>query len=240
MENKRNLKIRITILYIVYFAALLGGVIYNTGPQFVRGAKLGFEASGRMFDTTNDDILRLSNIYIDIPTTTNIEVDALALEDDKNTTVTVLGSQFNFIVSQDANKDETDMSDAIFSSVGGSSAIYFGSLMLMGLSIAIIVLLFMIIHSLHRSVKNDLPLNKKCVWYTRFIGMILIITDILSAWSRWAMAKGVAKVLEGSEFTADTTFTLNYYTLLLAVLVIFTAEVFSIGSQLGEEQKLTI
>ena len=50
----------------------------------------------------------------------------------------------------------------------------------------------------------------------------------------------VTKILEGSSLAVNTAFTLNYWNVLIAILVIFTAEVFAIGSKLGEEQKLTI
>ena len=40
--------------------------------------------------------------------------------------------------------------------------------------------------------------------------------------------------------TVDVSFPLSYWILLMGVLMLFMAEVFAIGTRLGEEQKLTI
>ena len=239
MENKRNLRVRITILYIVYFATLLGGVIYNSGPAFVRGAKLGGKANDALFESINTDVLRSSNIYIDVPSVSGKAIDSFEVDDDKNTSVTMIASRCDILVTQDAG-DDISIFDIIFSSIGGSAALYIGSLAIMAMYIIIFVLIFMTIHSLHKSVRHDLPLSPKCVWYTRAIGLLLIVINVLDSWGQWIMSNGAAKYLDGTDFTVNTQFTLNYYAIMMAVLIIFTAEIFSIGSKLGEDQKLTI
>lgn len=239
MQNKKNLKRKITVLYIVYFAALLGGIVYNTAPAFKQGARLGLEVSKNIMQNIDNDVIRSSHLYLGIHATQNHDIAEFDKNDDRNTSVTVSASNFDVLVSQDAD-DDSSLFDMTFSAIGGSAFIYFGSLAIMALYITIFVLTFLILHSLHRSVKRDMPLDKKCVWYTRSIGIILIVTDLLDAWGQWFMRKEAAGILAGSEFIVDTSFPLNYYKLLLAVLVIFTAEIFAIGSQLGEDQKLTI
>ena len=47
-------------------------------------------------------------------------------------------------------------------------------------------------------------------------------------------------LLEGSPLQVAASFPLNYWNIVMAILVLFSAEVFSIGSRLSEEQKLTI
>ena len=239
MENKRNLKVRISILYIIYFAALIGGIIYNTAPEFIRGAQMGFRVSENMIESIDDEVMRRAYIYINVPVTESHDIASIELHDRANSSATLTASRFNILVSQDVT-DDVSFLDLIFSSIGGSAALYIGSMAVMAFYIVIIVFIFLILHSLRRSVKHDLPLDKRCVWYTRLIGAILIVINIINSWGEWVMANGAAKYLEGSEFTVNTSFTLNYYMLLLAVLVIFTAEIFAIGSQLGEEQKFTI
>ena len=239
MENKQNLRLRITILYIVYFAALLGGIIYNTGPAFKRGAKLGLETSTSLTSSWLDGgSMRSSIIYIGVPTD-NITVNATQLDDERNTSVTLMAPKFDVVISQDADQNAS-LWDMTFVSVGGSIWVYLASLAMLGLYIVVFILIFFIIHSLRNSIRNDAPLAKKCVWYIRIIGLIIIVVDFIDAWAQWTMSCGAAPYLEAAGFAVDTSFTLNYYTLLLACLVIFSAEIFSIGSKLGEEQKLTI
>lgn len=239
MGNKRNLKVRITILYIVYFAALFGGVIYNTAPEFKRGARLGVEVSKNMMKSLDDEVMRSSYLYLGVHTNDNHDIATFDKDDNRNTSVTVTSSNFHVLVSQDADSD-TSIFDITFRTIGGSAFLYFSALAIMALYIAIFGLTFLILRLLRRSIKNDLPLDKKCVGYTRAIGLILIAIEILDAWGQWIMNRGAAHLLAGTEFTVNTSFTLNYYILLLAVLVIFTAEILAIGSKLGEDQKLTI
>ena len=241
MKNKQNLRIRITILYCVYFAALLGGIIYNSGADFKRGPKLGMSMANDNIASylDEDDVQRASKLYIGVKTVDGNNKISLDLGDDKNTEITMTAPRYDIIVTQDY-EGELSFSDVVFNAVGGSAAIYFASLAISVLYIAVIVLIFLILNSLHRSIKRDMPLASKCVWYTRAIGLLLIIINLLDAWGGWAMSNGAAQYFAGTEYTVDTSFPLNYYNIMLAVLVIFTAEIFSIGSKLGEEQKLTI
>lgn len=239
MSNKKNLRTRIVILYVVYFATLLGGIICTSGPAFKRGARLGVQISDTFAESLDDETLRASHIYIDVPTADTHPIESLELGDSRNTSVTMMTHNLDIIVSQDATKD-MPISQFTFHAIGNSVALYVSSMVIMLLYIAVFVLIFIIIRSLHRSSRSDSPLSPKCVGYTRAIGVIIMVIEIINSWGQWTMSKGAAEVLKGTAYTVDTTFTLNYYTLLLAALVIFTAEIFSIGSQLGEEQKLTI
>ena len=54
------------------------------------------------------------------------------------------------------------------------------------------------------------------------------------------MNSRAAELLAGSEYTVDTAFHLSYSTIIIGILIIFAAEVFAIGRNLSEEQKLTI
>ncbi len=240
MHNKRSLKIRIMLLYVIYFAALVAGLVFNVMPNFRRGADLGFDVSQNMMQSWSDDrIMRQSRVYIDIPANRNDEYLTFDLDDDKATSISILASRFNVLVTQNADKDQS-MSELVMSSVGGSTYVYLLSLLILILYIAIFVFIFLIIHSLRKSLNNDTPLDNICTWYTRIIGILIIVASLCSAASQWYMNNEAAKLLADSEFTVNTSFPLNYWNILIAILVIFTAEVFSIGSRLGEEQKLTI
>ncbi|MBP3482266.1 MAG: DUF2975 domain-containing protein [Alistipes sp.] len=240
MHNKRSLKIRIMLLYVIYFAVLVAGFIFNVMPNFRRGADLGFDVSHNMMQSWSDDrIMRQSRVYIDIPANRNDEYLTFDLDDDKATSISILASRFNVLVTQNADKDQS-MSELVMSSVGGSTYVYLLSLLILILYIAIFAFIFLIIHSLRKSLNDDTPLDNICTWYTRIIGILIIVASLCSAASQWYMNNEAAKLLADSEFTVNTSFPLNYWNILIAILVIFTAEVFSIGSRLGEEQKLTI
>ena len=54
------------------------------------------------------------------------------------------------------------------------------------------------------------------------------------------MKSRAAELLAGTDIGVDTTFTVSYSTIIMGILIIFTAEVFAVGQNLSEEQKLTI
>ena len=48
------------------------------------------------------------------------------------------------------------------------------------------------------------------------------------------------RLLEGTSFEVVQTFPLSYWNVIVGILFLFMAEVLSLGTQLSEEQKLTI
>ena len=78
-----------------------------------------------------------------------------------------------------------------------------------------------------------LPLAKLSIF-------VLIGSEVLEGLIGWCMRTGAAEALKGSALTVDVSFPLSYWNLLMGVLMLFMAEVFAIGTRLGEEQKLTI
>ena len=239
MHSKRSLKIRILVIYVVYFIALIAGFAYNVMPAFRHGANMGENVSGEMLAEWFSGNHRLSKIFIGVPTLKPAEYISQELGDDRQTTVTAYASKFDIVVSQEAEEGQP-LTQAVMNVVGGSSMVYLLSLVLMVIYIAVFVFIFLIIHSLRKSVSNDAPLDNRCTWYTRIIGILILAATVGDAVGQWYMSNEAAKILEGSSLAVNTAFTLNYWNVLIAILVIFTAEVFAIGSNLGEEQKLTI
>ncbi len=239
MQTKRSLKIRLMTIYVVYFVALIAGFAYNVMPALRHGANMGQNVSTEMMDGWFNGNHRLSKIFIGIPTLEPKEYASQELGDDRQTTVTAYASKFDIIVSQEADEGQP-LTQAVMNVVGGSSMVYLLSLVLMVIYIAVFVFIFLIIHSLRKSVSSDSPLENRCTWYTRIIGILILAATIGDAVGQWYMNRQAADILAGTDLVVNTAFTLNYWNVLIAILVIFTAEVFAIGSKLGEEQKLTI
>ena len=127
-----------------------------------------------------------------------------------------------------------------FSSVGGHPWMY-ALLMLSGLSfIAIVVLMFLIIHSLRRSIREERTLEQRNVWLLRTIGALTILAELFQDIVNWRMAHRAAELLSGSDYAVDTMFHVSYTNIIMGILILFAAEVFAIGRNLSEEQRLTI
>jgi len=106
--------------------------------------------------------------------------------------------------------------------------------------LTIIALMFLIINSVRRSIREERTLDKRNVWYLRAIGGLAIATELMDGLVVWTMNRRAAELLAGSQYTVDTAFHLSYSTIIIGILIIFAAEVFAIGQNLSEEQKLTI
>ena len=108
------------------------------------------------------------------------------------------------------------------------------------LYLGIIVLMFVIIHSLRRSIREERTLDKRNVWYLRTIGLLTILAELISDTVNWAMNSRAAELLAGSGYTVNTGFHISYAMIIMGILILFAAEVFAIGQNLSEEQKYTI
>ena len=56
----------------------------------------------------------------------------------------------------------------------------------------------------------------------------------------WLMSRRAAEVLTDTAYTVDTAFRFDYSVLVMGILLLFAAEVFKIGRDISEEQRLTI
>ena len=127
-----------------------------------------------------------------------------------------------------------------FRSVGGSAWLYALVMLVPLLYLGIIVLMFVIIHSLRRSIREERTLDKRNVWYLRTIGLLTILAELISDTVNWAMNSRAAELLAGSGYTVNTEFRISYAMIIMGILILFAAEVFAVGQNLSEEQKYTI
>ena len=94
--------------------------------------------------------------------------------------------------------------------------------------LAIIVLRFMIIHSLRRSIREERTLDRRNVWYLRTIGLLTIAVELIGNIVDWIMNRRAAVLLADSGFTVDTSIHISYLMIIMGILILFTAEVFAI------------
>ena len=100
--------------------------------------------------------------------------------------------------------------------------------------------MFVIIHSLRRSIREERPLDRRNVRYLRMIGFLTIATELLEDLLGWIMNTRAAELLAGTGYSVDTSFHVSYTLIIMGILILFAAEVFAVGQNLSEEQKLTI
>lgn len=106
--------------------------------------------------------------------------------------------------------------------------------------LSILILVALIINILRKSVRDEQPLPGRIIIYTRAVGFLLILAEVCAGFGVYIYHCTARTLLEGSPLQVAASFPLNYWNIVMAILVLFSAEVFSIGSRLSEEQKLTI
>lgn len=238
MQNKKSLLQRLLVIYITFFIVLVASIAHGILPNFSRGAAEGAELGNDIAEKWKSGVPRMIYMLGDIRVTgqpeTAVEIAAGAGR----------GNQSQRPQTRPGRRAERPGAHPRWGwhSVrsAGSAWLYALVLLCPLLYLAIIVLMFVIIHSLRRSIREERTLDKRNVWYLRAIGMLTIVTELISDTVDWVMNSRAAELLAGSGYTVDAGFHVSYAMIIMGILILFAAEVFAIGQNLSEEQKLTI
>lgn len=228
MQNKKRLYKHLIIIYILYFIVLVSGFMLNTIPSFTSGLSAGIAMAEQEVDSGNKHAyfvttdLRNPSGYIEVE----------GLPENVDTYLARL-----YVRVSDSGAFTLDNAFRVQADNGYAYLL----LIVSGFSfLAVIVLIALMINSLRKSIRDEQPLRHNNIWRTRLIGILLIVTELANALVLYINQCKAVELLEGTPYEALTQFPLNYWNLIIGVLFLFMAEVFAIGTQLSEEQKLTI
>ena len=230
MKSKKTILRRITTLYVVFFVVIAFGIVrtvsrfsgedFNTGRNDARR----MVAAARMADGRNVELMYDLRVAT---STTGFDIPIYRNAADS--------------VTMYARPSLLDL-EAVMpagSSAFNSYSIVYGLLAMMTYA-AIFVILFVIIGSLRKSIRNDDVFRKSNIALTRAIGILLIAASLLFSLMSWLEARAAAPYFAGSPYAINTAFPFNFGEIIMGVLIFIIAEIFSISSTLSEEQKLTI
>ncbi|MEG1699716.1 MAG: DUF2975 domain-containing protein [Alistipes sp.] len=229
MQNKKRLQKHLLTIYIIYFVALVISFAASFVPEFSRGWRDADQTIA--LDMANGN-QRTYHVCAPIQQTerANFAIEGLP------TTVTPSINELNMQVSV---SEPYTFSNA-FRVIANNGWAYVLT-MIMGLSyLAILVLIALIINSIRKSIRDEQPLRHSNIMRTRAIAILLIATEVSDALTKYIQNIEATRLLEGTSFEVVSLFPMNYWNIIVAILFFFMAEVFSIGTQLSEEQKLTI
>lgn len=229
MQNKKRLHKHLLLIYIIYFTALIVGFAASFVPDFSRGWR---DAQNTLEIEIPHGGVR--SYYVSAPVvrkaTEPIEVDGLA-----GGIVPVI-SRLDLRVQV----DEPYTLGNAFKVMANNKYCYL-LMVITGLSyLAILVLIALIINSLRKSIRDEQPLRHSNIKRTRAIGILILAAELSEALMKYINNNEAARLLEGTSFEVIGTFPLNYWNVIVGILFLFMAEVLSLGTQLSEEQKLTI
>lgn len=238
MQNKKTFLRRLLVIYITFFMVLATGLALEILPGFSQGYNEGGEIGTDIAANWLSGKPRMIYMLENIPIAEGPEALASGTASNPETKIDIRIRRIGMTVEQEA--PGASMLTLAFRSLGGSGWIYASIMLCMAAYLTIVVLMVLIIRSLRGSIREERTLDKRNVWYLRAIGGLAIATELLDDLVARAMNLRAAELLAGSGYTVDTTFHVSYSTIIMGILILFAAEVFAIGQNLSEEQKLTI
>ena len=221
MQNKKRLHRHLLLIYIIYFAALIVGFAASFVPDFSRGWR---DAQ----DTLEIEIPQggIRSYYVSEP----VVIEGLPASIEPTISRIDLRVQV----------DEAYTLGNAFKVMGNNVYCYL-LMVITGLSyLTILVLIALIINSLRKSIRDEQPLRHSNILRTRAIGILILVAELSEALMKYISNTEAARLLEGTSFEVVGTFPLSYWNVIVGILFLFMAEVLSLGTQLSEEQKLTI
>lgn len=239
MQNKKSLLQRLLVIYVTFFIVLVASLAHSVLPNFTKGYAEGARMGHDMLRNIESGTPRMIYMLAGIPVERGPEFEiGHGSADDPSRSIRGRVTQIALTVGEDA--PGISVYGMAFRSIGGKVWMY--GCMMLGkcFFIAIIVLMFLIIRSLRRSIREERTLDRRNDTMLRAIGGLTILTEVLNDLVAWSMARRAAELLAGSDYLIDTGLRISYTTLIMGILIIFAAEVFAIGQNLSEEQRLTI
>ncbi|MDR2937209.1 MAG: DUF2975 domain-containing protein [Rikenellaceae bacterium] len=108
------------------------------------------------------------------------------------------------------------------------------------LYLGVFVVMLVILVELRKSARTNNVFSRNAITLTRMIGAMLITASILGDTGNYIRNNYAARFFEGSDFVIANGFPITFKEIIMGVVVLFIAEIFAIGYDLTEEQKLTI
>lgn len=105
--------------------------------------------------------------------------------------------------------------------------------------VIILIILFIIILSIRKSVLRGNVFNRNNINSTRAIGILLIVSSLLFDMARYLEVAGIRDLLTGTSWQVVWE-GIKFPHIITGLLILFIAEIFIIGYNMTEEQKLTI
>ncbi|MDE6624021.1 MAG: DUF2975 domain-containing protein [Alistipes sp.] len=228
MQNKRKLHKHLLLIYIIYCAALTVGFLASFVPGFSRGWQSAQSSMAR------EELQGKRTYYVSAQLLNDGRGDLPIAGLSENVAADIDRLQLHVSVPEEYTPGN------IFKVLANSSWAYL-MLAVSGCSyLAIFVLIALIINSLRKSIRDEQPIRHSNIARTRAIGILILAAELCQATMQYINNREAAELLAGTSYEVALCFPIDYWNLIDVILFLFMAEVFSIGTQLSEEQKLTI
>lgn len=241
-KQKKSLRRHLLFIYIGYFVALAIGFVHSFVPNVSSSWNAGWNAASEDIQMQEKHGIDQRTYFLtarlkESPQAAPLQANVQDTIETRYASV-VAEAEYTSVNLYVKTSEDSDPELVSHLNKANYSLLLFIPALLAKLSILILVAL--IINILRKSVRDEQLLPKRIIVYTRIVAVLLILSEIFTALGTYIYHHAAQMLLEGSALQVDSVFPLNYWNIFMAILVLFSAEVFSIGSQLSEEQKLTI
>lgn len=218
---------RLHLIYIGYFVVLILAFMQSFMPMFSRAVQAGIDLANE-----HNHPLYLVAVQPELFSLPWAEIPASCEG------VRLNGTLYEGFVSLSVDAVQQPVLDAVLSFYDSVISLLDWTSILSWLTI--LVLTALIIRSLRKSVRNQVPLPARNITLMRVIGALIIFDQLCQA-SNYAIGHKMVKLViaNGAE-SFSGGFPIEYGQVILGLLILFAAEIFALGSRLSEDQKLTI
>lgn len=105
--------------------------------------------------------------------------------------------------------------------------------------VIIVVILTLILYSIRKSLKKGDIFNRDNIKLIRAIGILIITSSLLINLGRYVEIQQIIKLFEGTEWHPVWN-GIEYKEIILGLVILVIGEIFAVGYDISEEQKLTI
>lgn len=228
MEIKSKALKRLNILYGIFFSLIIAALAFSIGShEFRTGFQEGFSDGMHYGQNSDYRVSRFPNVVLerkagiyDIPVIE--QSDSSLIVQARICAVDIQSESFK----ESANYESPVLPTLLISM---ASCCYIG----------VFIIIFIILTSLRASIKQGNVFSRNNIKRTRAIGILLIVISITINISHYLEIGYVSGLLAGStlQVSVEPPFLSD---LITGILILFIAEIFAIGYDLTEEQKLTI
>ena len=223
MQHKKRIYKRLMVIYIIYFLALSFGLMSDFMSNF-------YPNHERRDATAWDKFEYLVTAPLNTSADARIRIEGLA----PNITASI--DQIHLRV-----RTEEELTFLKSLEMLGNSKLAFILLILTEVgAISMFVLFAVIINSMRKAIRDEKPIGHANIVRTRWIGSLMILCVLCNSGIQYINSQQAVELLGDTQFEVLTNFQFDYWNTIIAILFIFMGELFSIGQQLTEEQKLTI
>ncbi len=233
MKGKKVIAKRLMVLYVTFIAVIVLAVVGRLMPDIKAGVSAGNMIKDIIESPANSGY---NNTYLLTPILFEPFESVIPLSlSDSLVNIKAYSEQASLIVSE-----YSEELMPMFNIIGDHPIYYIASLVISFAFLCMLILIAQIILSLRRSMINEQSVDRSNTWRVRAIGVILIGSEIINALISWRVSLRADELLSGSGLNVITSFSPDYWSVMLGILILFMGELFAITHLLSEEQKFTI